>query len=209
MRALGWMLLFTVWVFHFTPKAQELPGARKYGWFFRYLTFNGLTMQVVQLSVCNLADLFPGAPALTRWADDLSCMAFPIATTVTVLFYSIHFLLGMAVEDPNVPRLAVVELSVHIFNSVIMWTEMLLSRESRTFSRRAATGCTAFAAFYLTWVSVVKLVDGTYPYPVLEKLGYPYGAVGIKLGGIAVFRGMFEVGRLLTTGDRVREAKAA
>lgn len=53
--ALGWYL--RVWLWHFTPAAEALPGARGFGWFFKYLTFYSYTLQLVQLSLCCCADL--------------------------------------------------------------------------------------------------------------------------------------------------------
>lgn len=46
-----------VWFWHTEPPAHVLPGAKGWGWFFRYLTFYGFTVQTVQLNA-SLAAAF-------------------------------------------------------------------------------------------------------------------------------------------------------
>jgi hypothetical protein len=47
-----------VWAWHFTPDAALLPGARGFGWFFKYLTFYSYTLQLFQLGLCCLIFVF-------------------------------------------------------------------------------------------------------------------------------------------------------
>jgi FAR-17a/AIG1-like protein len=51
----GGFLCLLVFIWHFSEAAARLPGARGFGWFFKYLTFWGWTLQTVQY---NLTALF-------------------------------------------------------------------------------------------------------------------------------------------------------
>ena len=65
-RACAHALLVTafaaVWVWHLTPQANSQEVAKKFGWFFNYLTFFSFSVQLVQFIVCFMADLSPKVP---------------------------------------------------------------------------------------------------------------------------------------------------
>lgn len=48
-----------VWGWHLTPQANAQDVAKKFGWFFNYLTFFSFSVQLLQFIVCLLADLKP------------------------------------------------------------------------------------------------------------------------------------------------------
>lgn len=48
-----------VWSWHFSDRAQRLPGAQGFGWFFRYVTFWGWTLQTVQFSLVTIVMCLP------------------------------------------------------------------------------------------------------------------------------------------------------
>ncbi len=48
-----------VWGWHLTPQANSQEVAKKFGWFFNYLTFFSFSVQLIQFFVCLLADLKP------------------------------------------------------------------------------------------------------------------------------------------------------
>ena len=50
----GAMVCIFVWLWHFTPAAARLPGAMGFGWFFKFLTFWGWTLQTLQYCYCAL-----------------------------------------------------------------------------------------------------------------------------------------------------------
>ncbi len=45
-----------VWLWHLTPAARGLPGARGFGWFVRFLTFYSYTLQTATLGVATASD---------------------------------------------------------------------------------------------------------------------------------------------------------
>ena len=55
--ALAWYL--RVWLWHFTEQAAQLPGAKGFGWFTRYLTFYSFSLQLLQLILCCGSKLLP------------------------------------------------------------------------------------------------------------------------------------------------------
>lgn len=48
-----------VWGWHHSAAAALLPGADGFGWFYKYLTFWGLTMQLVSFVVSTVQLLVP------------------------------------------------------------------------------------------------------------------------------------------------------
>lgn len=46
-----------VWGWHITPQAQNHPGSKGFGWFFRYLTFYSFTLQSATLGLSALNDV--------------------------------------------------------------------------------------------------------------------------------------------------------
>lgn len=200
-RLAGLLWLGSFWAWHFSPTAQQvLPAAVKFGWHFRYLTFNSLTLQVIQLATCVAHDVLgPRAPWLKQIADDLSCVLFPLATTVTLLYHGLNYLVPGAAREAEV--IFLVDFSAHVVNSAVMWTDMLLSKEERTFSRRASYAAITLSFAYTTWLTLIKRWDGSYPYPILEMLS-PRGVRVFKAGAIGFFSIIFHTGRVLSPRGR-------
>lgn len=106
------------WHWHmFNPAAQLLKGAQGFGWFFRYLTFCGFTVQTIMLAFCVLDDSVelmttkskkkgsPQRSILATITDDVACIAFPFANVVSLMFYAIFFMTnGHGVMDPSETR---------------------------------------------------------------------------------------------------------
>lgn len=67
--ALAWYS--AVWLWHLTPQAAKLPGAKGFGWFTRYLTFYSFSLQLLQLLLCCIAAVI----TVSR-----SCKTHPCAT---------------------------------------------------------------------------------------------------------------------------------
>jgi hypothetical protein len=43
-----------VFIWHFSPAAAKLPGAKGFGWFYKFLTFWGWSIQTLQYNACTL-----------------------------------------------------------------------------------------------------------------------------------------------------------
>jgi len=200
-RLVGLFWLGIFWLWHFSRSAQQvLPAALMFGWHFRYLTFNSLTLQVIQLATCVAQDfLEPRVPGLKQAADDLSCLLFPLATTVTLLYHGLNYFIPGAAREAEVIWL--VDFSAHVVNSAVMLTDFLLSKEERTFSRRAAYAAITLSFAYTTWLTLIKRWDGSYPYPILEMLS-PRGVQVFKAGTIGFFSAIFHTGRFLSPAGR-------
>ena len=63
-------------------------------------------------------------------------------------------------------------VSVHLLNSVVAWLDILLS-QPRSFSRRSQLLSIGFAVFYLHWILLCSHINGSFPYPFLNKLPQP------------------------------------
>ena len=53
----GAFIFLLVFVWHFTQAASRLPGAKGFGWFFKFLTFWGWTIQTFQyifVALCSI-----------------------------------------------------------------------------------------------------------------------------------------------------------
>ena len=48
-----------VWSWHLTPQANKQAVAKKFGWFFQYITFWSFTLQTFQFALCLAADTSP------------------------------------------------------------------------------------------------------------------------------------------------------
>lgn len=195
----AFILYVRVWVWHTTPAALVLPGSTGFGWFFRYLTFWSYTLQLLQLSLCLLAH-FVKSPkqryALSIAADRLSCAAFGIANTVTAMFYAIENATQGLVEGGANERPWWLATAVHTLNSGVAWVDLIVVEE-RTFCGRSRHLSLVLAMAYAGWLLLVRRHYGKFPYPVLNKLPFPWGFMGFCIVGISLVIGIFEVGRFV------------
>lgn len=187
-----------VWLWHLTPAAGHLKGATEYGWFFRYLTFCSFTIQTVQLLSATLADLLEGNNLpLRRLADDLSCLVFVTANTVTIMYYSLEAITDNLSEGPRENMVMWVNHVVHSANTIVVWMDLLLCHP-RSFSPRAQRWTIFFVAGYCAWILNVKAVGGRFPYPFLDALPFPRGFLLVGSSGVLVIFLMFCLGRFLS-----------
>jgi hypothetical protein len=200
-----------VWAWHWTPAAQGLPGASGFGWFFRYLTFYSYTAQTAGFGLAAAAALAPCGPStkarLRVAADDAACAVFGLANVVTVLYYGLEAATAAVVEGGPVSRPPWLGRSVHVANAAAAWADLLLAHP-RSFSPRAARASHALAATYAAWLLVVRLASGAFPYPILNALPMPAGYIGMTGTALALFAGLFALGRRLSTPLLRVKAKA-
>lgn len=186
-----------VFLWHFGDEAAKLPGAKGFGFFFRYLTFVSFTFQLLQLTVVVLWSVRGmKAGRLRRLSDDLSCASFPLACTVTIMFQIVKKTTKEAVEGGHIVRPFWLDFTVHYWNSLIALADLLVSR-NRTFSRRAQNIALSIAFFYIVWIHVVKVFNKIYPYPFLNKLPQPYGIIITSASGSLICFLLFKFGELL------------
>lgn len=196
--ALSWYL--RVWLWHFTPAASTLPGCYGFGWFFKYLTFYSYTVQLVQLSLCCIADfarVVANIGPLDRLADDVSCAVFGMANVVTLMYYGIDAATQDLVEGGVVDRPRWLGMSVHLFNTATVWLDLLLAYP-RTFSKRSQHLSLSLVLAYVVWILVCSHFNGFFPYPFLNKLPWPQGFLGVAVGALLLFYLIFQLGRHLS-----------
>ncbi|KAK9815412.1 hypothetical protein WJX72_003239 [[Myrmecia] bisecta] len=199
-HAMALLCYARVWLWHFTPAAAVLPGATGFGWFFRYLTFYSFTLQFGTLLLCCIAAL-PGdahrRAVLHRWTDDMSCALFGLANVVTIMYYAIATATNDIVEGGAVPRPPWLGFSVHVFNSLIAWADLLISHP-RSFSPRAEKISMLLTSLYTSWILLCSHFNGVFPYPFLNKMAWPQGFIGIVVASHVVFYIMFHAGKRLS-----------
>ncbi|KAK2077960.1 hypothetical protein QBZ16_003828 [Prototheca wickerhamii] len=193
-------LIFTrVWLWHFTPEAAELPGSKGFGWFFRYLTFCSYTLQMALFVISCLCQLV-GKPQtrrrLERASDRLACALFPIACTVSLMYYALESTTQGLVERGGFNRPDWLDFAVHGGNSLAAWGDLLLA-PSRSFSTASLTLSIGLGMLYLTWCMVVRIGYGKFPYPILNKLPFPHGLLGMAGAALVLIIGWFYLGLLV------------
>ncbi|KAK9847273.1 hypothetical protein WJX84_010457 [Apatococcus fuscideae] len=198
-HALGFLFYVRVFLWHFSARAQQLPGAIGFGWFFRYLTFCSWTIQMIFLGLACLAKTTQ-APArqrwLAAWADDLACFAFGLAHCVTVMYYSVDRTTKLALQSSDL-RPPWLGPTVHVVNTVVAWLDMLLA-EQRTFSRRSRHISFGFTLAYALWVLLCARVEGKFLYPFLNTFPFPQAFLATAAAGTAMLALVFEFGRWLS-----------
>uniref|UniRef100_A0A061QQ72 Uncharacterized protein n=1 Tax=Tetraselmis sp. GSL018 TaxID=582737 RepID=A0A061QQ72_9CHLO len=192
-----------VWLWHTSEEAEVLPGARGFGWFFRYLTFFGFTLQTLQLNTvvaawCTISrqNLANGHGQWLRdAADTLSCTAFGFANVVTVMYHAVRLTQGAdgAVEGGHIERPPWLGFTVHNLNAAVAWVHLFLSPHS--FSPSAERLGVALALLYMLWILLCSYVNGGFPYPFLNRLPFPWGFLGTAVAAAAVFMAAFRTGR--------------
>jgi hypothetical protein len=89
--------------------------------------------------------------------------------------------------------------TVHVLNSVIAWIDLFLVEE-RTFHGQSRHLVALIAMGYCCWALLVKRMHGSFPYPILDLLPFPWGFAGIFVVAFLVMSGLFELGRFLKHG---------
>lgn len=205
------VLYSRVWLWHTTPAAMALPGATGFGWFFRYLTFCSYTLQLVQFALCVLCRILPSEKArvvTSIAADRLACALFGLANMISAMFYTIESTGGKGLIDASGRGAKPWWLgeTVHMLNSIIAWIDLFLVEE-RTFHGHSRALIVFFIVTYCSWALVVKRVHGTFPYPLMNILPFPWGFVGLAAAASCVLLSIFELGRRLKDAQRNRRRR--
>lgn len=188
-----------VWLWHLTPGAAQLPGNFGFGWFFRFLTFYSFTLQTLQLAMATVDDIQRTRFGKSRWTkptDDLACAIFAFTHVVSIMFYTIQSTTKMAVEGGHVVRPPWLDVSVHAFNTMVAWADLITS-DRRTFSRTSERLSTVLVMVYLSYLMLCRHMNGRFPYPILNALSYPWGFMGLVCCGLALFVVAFRAGKLM------------
>lgn len=185
-----------LWFWHLGHVAAKQPIAQKYGWFSNYMTFDALTLQLIQYVLVLPADLFKSVPVWwRRFIDDLGCAVFGPVLFVTLSFYCVELLpmnplygddyqvMNAFHQDQpacyarNICVPAWVPIGLHVGNSIAAVMDLLVCIQHRTFSRRAELLQTGFTLSYVLWLMVCRYRSGVFPYPFMEELPLPWGFV--------------------------------
>ena len=111
---------------------------------------------------------------LNSWADDLSCALFGLSNGVTAMYYLVDAATGKdaLVEGGEIPRPPWLGFSVHVFNSIVAWVDILCAHP-RSFSKTSGRLSVGIVAFYTVWILICSHYNGAFPYPILNQLPWP------------------------------------
>lgn len=188
-----------VWCWHLTPAAAQLPGNAGFGWFFRFLTFYSFTLQTLQLGMATVDDwqrTWHGKSRWTKPTDDLACAIFAFTHVVSIMFYTIQSTTKLAVEGGNVQRPPWLDVSVHAFNTMVAWADLITS-DRRTFSKTSEQLSCVLVTVYLFYLMLCRYMNGRFPYPILNALSYPWGFLGLICSGLLLFVIAFRAGKVI------------
>lgn len=133
---------------------------------------------------------------LKKDTDDLSCMVFSTANTVTLMYYSLCILTGGRVDE-NENKVPWVAYSVHILNTLVAWSDVLISYPRR-FGNRSRNWTLVFSVVYVIWINWIRLQSGRFPYPFLDSLPYPYGVIVVGVLGALIMRLFIFIGGIVS-----------
>ncbi|KAK9825775.1 hypothetical protein WJX74_006903 [Apatococcus lobatus] len=207
-HALAFVFYVRIFLWHFQERAQQLPGAFGFGWFYRYLTFCSWNVQMIFLGLACLSKTsqVPSRQQwLAAWTDDLACFGFGLAHCVTVMYYSVDRTTKLALQSSDM-RPPWLGPTVHVLNTVVAWLDMLLA-EQRTFSKRSRHISFGFTVAYALWVLVCAKVDGKFLYPFLNTYPFPQAFLATAAAGTIMLAIVFEFGKWLSWHVIRRQAK--
>lgn len=184
----------SLWLWHLGATAAAQPIAHKYGWFFNYMTFVTLSLQMLHYLTALPVDLLPGLPVQwQRFVDDFGCALFGPVLFVTLSYYGIQCLpldplygddyQVMNLFHPKQPACYAKNIcvppwvppSLHCGNSIVAVVDLLMCIRHRTFRRRAKIGQHVITVGYVIWLLICKFHTGRFPYPFMEQLPLPSG----------------------------------
>lgn len=143
-----------------------------------YLTFLNGIIQVVYHSIAFIHDFVEEAnsPTIKRLRDYIfASLAFPLAMDVSVSFWGLYSidreLVFPRVIDSIYPWWLNQILHTSVFACIGL--ELLMYHHQYPSRTTGLIGLNTFAAIYIIWLLVVKVIAGAWVYPVLNVLTIP------------------------------------
>lgn len=151
-----------------------------YGWHFQYLTIIGLALATATFILGLLADVTLSRQ-LFQAKNVLSMCSAPMEVLISLLYW------GLRVIDPElvVPKELALplppDMSFHLAPSVFLFVDLVCLSPPWTITVGPAFALSGAIAFgYWFWIEQCYAVNGFYPYPLFELLGFK-GRVGMFL----------------------------
>lgn len=83
-----------------------------------------------------------------------------------------HQPLSMQVEGGDIARPSWLGFAVHLFNSAVAWTDILIAHP-RSFTRRSERISLGLILFFTLWILLCSHFNGAFPYPFLNAMPWP------------------------------------
>lgn len=181
-----------IFCWHFSKQASTLPQAWEFGWYFKFVTFCGFTFQMVALTSAFISHLWPEGRMLKRIANDMSCAAFEIANTTTLVYWTVIFWTAdpgkvgwkkaahKSLHQGLVDGFPLwVSLVVNIGISAVAWADLLIAE--RTFRKSSFYITSLFVVIYGCWVHACEARNEDFPHPFTRPLRQPEGSMIVTL----------------------------
>ena len=104
-----------------------------------------------------------------------------------------HCPLSTQVEGGDIARPSWLGFAVHLFNSAVAWTDILIAHP-RSFTRRSERISLGLILFFTLWILLCSYFNGAFPYPFLNALPWPQVSLLRSAVGMAVRQGGTQVG---------------
>lgn len=145
---------------------------QSYGWHFQFLTIIGLLLATVTFTLGALADVTLSR-SLFQAKNVLSMCSAPMEVLISLLYW------GLRVVDPQlvVPKELELplapDLGFHLAPSVFLVLDLLALSPPWAITVGPAFGLSGCIAFgYWFWIERCFEVNGFYPYPIFELVGF-------------------------------------
>ncbi|KAL0894459.1 hypothetical protein ABMA27_013055 [Loxostege sticticalis] len=187
---------------------KELPLRARYA----FVTYWCLALQTVYFSLSLLNDFFgtndasPRKKPLIRTIKDLLfSLAFPVALFVTISFWTIYFYRKELVAPDHIERLVPiwVNMVLHVTNTLFISAEILVSRITYPERPIGLAFVIVFNIAYLFCLVKIKLLTGTWIYPLLVILDVPTTVVFFAVGFLICLSFYF-LGEMLCSAPNVQ-----
>ena len=149
--------------------------------------------------MCNGLSLLPGlGEAIHPWIPQICSVAASkgldiVAGLCSPTVACSHRTVSVQVEGGDIARPSWLGFAVHLFNSAVAWTDILIAHP-RSFTRRSERISLGLILFFTLWILLCSYFNGAFPYPFLNALPWPQVSLLSSAAGMAVRQGGTQIG---------------
>ncbi|XP_063829533.1 androgen-induced gene 1 protein-like [Ostrinia nubilalis] len=174
-----------------------------FGGKFKYLTFLDAMLQTIYFTVAFANDLIGNnepspsdKPLIRRCKDTIfSCLAFPLASFVGVLFWGIYAVDRELILPRSLDPYFPLWLNHVMHSNIVLFAFIELVTSFRMYpSRKVGLSIlTSFMICYLIWIHVIYFKTGSWVYPILTVLNWPVRVI-FYIISLGIVCGMYCIG---------------
>lgn len=158
--------------FYFSLLDNPNPISSSYGWHFQYLTIIGLTLSTLTFLFGLTSDTLL-SPTLFKVKNTLSLLSLPLSLLISLLYWSLRLIDPTLVVPPDFELPLSADVGFHATPTILLLVDLLFFSPPWTIAVLPALGLSSVIAVgYWIWVEHCYSVNGFYPYPLMELLGF-------------------------------------